>query len=82
MSKTNPKSPPSDIDAMLRRHIISRAKVVSATLLSRLVRVTNDLSASNDLGALGGLEGFERDVQTLRSFLLLLRQWEPGTFTT
>lgn len=72
MSKPNPNPPSPDIDAMLRRHIITRAKIVSGTLLARLTTATNDLGVGNGLGALGGLDGIERDIQTLRSFLLLL----------
>lgn len=72
MSKANPKRPPPDIDALLRRHIITRAKFLAGSLLERLVTATNDLAADHDLAALGGLEGIEREIQTLRSFLLLL----------
>ena len=72
MRKTNPKHPRLDPDLLLRQHIISRAKLVSGTLLERLVTATNDLGAGNGLAALGGIDGIERDVQTLRSFLLLL----------
>lgn len=72
MTKPNHKLPPIDIDAILRRHIITRAKFVSGTLLERLATATNDLGAGNGLAALGGLDGIEREIQTLRSFLLLL----------
>jgi hypothetical protein len=34
--------------------------------------VADDLDAGHDLAALGGLDGIEREIQTMRSFLLLL----------
>jgi len=72
MSKTNPKPPPPDIDMLLRRHILARAKSINGKLLAQLATAADDLDAGNGLAALGGLDGIERDVQTLRSFLLLL----------
>lgn len=72
MRKKNPKPPRLDPDLLLRLHIISRAKLVSGAVLERLVKATNDLGAGKGLAALGGIDGIERDIQTLRSFLLLL----------
>lgn len=72
MTKLNPKPPPGDIDALVRRHILARARAVSGKLLARLAAIADDLDAGRDLAALGGLEGIEREIQTLRSFLLLL----------
>ncbi len=72
MTKPNPKPPSPDIDQAIRRHIIARAKTISGKLLARLATIADDLDAGHDLAALGGLDGFERAIQTLRSFLLLL----------
>ncbi len=72
MSNTNPNLPPPDIDALLRRHILARARGINGKLLAQLATASDDLDAGNGLAALGGLDGIERDVQTLRSFLLLL----------
>jgi hypothetical protein len=72
MSKTNPKPPPPDIDMLLQRHILARARGISGKLLARLATAADDLDAGNGLAALGGLDGIEREIQTLRSFLLLL----------
>ena len=72
MTKANPKPPPPDIDAILRRHILARARGLNGKLMARLTTASDDLDAGNGLAALGGLDGIERDIQTLRSFLLLL----------
>ena len=72
MSKTKPNPPPPDIDTLLRRHIMARAKGLNGKILAILGHAAEDLDAGNGLAALGGLEGIERDVQILRSFLLLL----------
>lgn len=77
MSKTNPKPPPPDhqnpdVDALLRRHILARAKGINGKLLARLATASDDLDAGNGLAALGGIDGIEREIQTLRCFLLLL----------
>lgn len=72
MRKTKAKTLPPDIDALLRRHILARAKGINGKLLALLATTSDDLDAGNGLAALGGLDGIERDVQTLRSFLLLL----------
>jgi hypothetical protein len=72
MSETNPKRPPPDIDQVIRRHILARAKAINGKLMARLAIIADDLDAGHDLAALGGLDGIEREIQTMRSFLLLL----------
>jgi len=72
MSETKPNPPSLDGDQALRRHILARAKAINGKLLARLATVADDLDAGHDLAALGGLDGIEREIQTMRSFLLLL----------
>ena len=72
MSETKPNPPSRDCDQALRRHILARAKAINGKLLARLATVADDLDAGHDLAALGGLDGIEREIQTMRSFLLLL----------
>ena len=64
---------PPDADAALRARIIERTKAINETLLARLKTVADDLDAGGHLAALGGLDGIEREVERMRSFLLLLR---------
>lgn len=72
MRKTNPNPPPPDIDALLKQHILERAKGINGSLQAVFATAADDLDAGNGLAALGGLDGIEREIQTLRCFLLLL----------
>lgn len=40
----------------------------------RLTTVADDLAQGHHLAAIGGIDGFERELNTMRSFLLLLRE--------
>jgi hypothetical protein len=73
MSETNPKPPPQNIEKALRRHILARAKAINGKVLARLATVSDDLDVGGHLAALGGLDGIERQIETMRSLLLLLR---------
>ena len=64
---------PPDADAALRERVHERAKAINTALLARLETVADDLDAGGHLAALGGLDGVEREVAQMRSFLLLLR---------
>jgi len=71
---TNPTQAPctdTEEDA-LRRHILVRAAAINGKVLARLTTVSDDLDAGRHLAALGGLDGIEREIATLRSFLLLV----------
>lgn len=71
---TNPTQAPhadQEEDA-LRRHILIRAAAINGAILARLATVSDDLDAGRNLAALGGLDGIEREIATLRSFLLLV----------
>lgn len=69
---STPPHPP-DPDTALRERVLERAKAINTTLLARLQTVADDLDAGSHLAALGGLDGVEREVTQMRSFLLLLR---------
>lgn len=72
MTDPNPNPALLEADKALRRHIIARAKAINGKLLARLATVADDLDAGHNLAALGGLDGIEREIHTMRSFLLLL----------
>jgi len=63
----------TDPDEAVRNRIFERAKAINGKLLARLQTVADDLDAGGHLAALGGLDGIEREVERMRSFLLLLR---------
>jgi hypothetical protein len=69
---TEPNRKSTDLDDALRRLVLARASAINGKLLSRLNTVSDDLDAGSHLAALGGLDGLERDIATMRSFLLLL----------
>lgn len=64
---------PTDPDEAVRSRVLERAKAINTKLLARLETVADDLDAGGHLAALGGLDGIEREVAQMRSFLLLLR---------
>jgi hypothetical protein len=72
MTETNTKTPPRDIDDVLRQLVLARAKAINDKVLARLATVSDDLNAGGHLAALGGLDGLEREITTMRNFLLLL----------
>jgi hypothetical protein len=45
---------------------------INTTLLARLAMVADDLDAGGHRAALGGIDGIERQIDTMRSLLLLL----------
>jgi hypothetical protein len=46
---------------------------INTQLLARLAMVADDLDVGGYRAALGGLDGIEREIETMRCFLLLLR---------
>ena len=68
---TQLKSP--DPDAAIRDRILDRARAINVKLLASFKTVADDLELGGHLAALGGLDGIERDIERMRSFLLLLR---------
>ena len=73
MTETNSQPTPRDLDEALRLRVIERAMAINSKLLARLATVADDLDAGGHLAALGGLDGLERQIDTMRSLLLLLR---------
>lgn len=72
MTETN-KQPQPEIDEAIRLRVLERAMAINSRLLARLATVADDLDAGSHLAALGGLDGLERQIDTVRSLLLLLR---------
>jgi hypothetical protein len=72
MTKPNDQPRPHDEDKELRLRVLERAKTINANILSELSTVATDLDAGSHLAALGGLDGLEQRIATLRSLLLLL----------
>ncbi len=72
MTEPNRNPQPSDLDDALRRLVLARASAINGKLLAQLSTVSDDLDAGGHRAALGGLDGIEREIATIRSFLLLL----------
>ena len=70
MTETNTE--PRDLDEAIRKRVIERAMAINTKLLARLATVADDLDVGGYRAAIGGLDGLERDIGTMRSFLLLL----------
>ena len=61
-------------DDAVRELILTRTQAINIDLVTRLTTVADDLAQGRHLAALGGLSGFEHELQTMRSFLLLLQE--------
>jgi hypothetical protein len=72
MTETNPQPQPRDLDEAIRKRIIGRAMAINSKLLGRLATVADDLDRGGHRAALGGLDGLEREIETMRSLLLLI----------
>ena len=73
MTEANIQHQPREIDEAVRQRILERATAINTELLARLSTVAEDLAAGGHRAALGGLDGLEQQIDTLRSLLLLLR---------
>jgi hypothetical protein len=73
MTETNSKPQPRDPDEAIRKRVLERAMEINTKLLGRLATVADDLDVGGHRAALGGLDGIERQIDTMRSLLLLLR---------
>jgi hypothetical protein len=69
---TNANTQPHELDDALRKLVLKRAMTINTTLLARIATVADDLDAGRHRAALGGIDGIERQIETMRSFLLLL----------
>jgi hypothetical protein len=67
---TNPQS--HELDEALRQLVLARVSAINGNVLARLATVSDDLDAGGHRAALGGLDGLEREIATMRNFLLLL----------
>ncbi len=72
MTEANIEHQPRNPNEAIRKLIIGRAMAINARLLARLATVADDLDAGGYRAALGGLDGLEREIDRMRSFLLLL----------
>ena len=73
MTPSDPQTPPRELNLAVKRLILARAAEINGKLLARLATVADDLDQGSHLAALGGLDGIEREIDRMRSFLLLLR---------
>lgn len=64
---------PPEADDALRALILRRAREINGKILTSLALVSDELDGNNYRAAIGGLEGIESEIQTMRSILLLLR---------
>jgi len=74
MTQSHHPTQPHDPNEAVRKLVIARAAEINGRLLARLATVADDLDLGGSLAALGGLDGIDRDIDRMRSFLLLLRQ--------
>ena len=72
MTETNTEPQSHDLDEAIRERILGRVKAINTKLLTRLGTVAEDLDVGGHRAALGGLDGIERQIDTMRSLLLLL----------
>jgi hypothetical protein len=72
MTKTNTEAQPHDLDEAIRLRVLDRAKAINSELLTRLRVAAEDLEAGRHRAALGGIDSVERQIDTMRSLLLLL----------
>ena len=72
MTATNTEPQPRELDEALRKLVLKRAMEINTKLLARLATVADDLDAGGHRAALGGIDGIERQIDTMRSLLLLL----------
>jgi hypothetical protein len=72
MTETTTQPQQRDLDEAVRQRILERVKAINTKLLTRLGTVTEDLDVGGHRAALGGLDGLERQIETMRSLLLLL----------
>jgi len=73
MTKPNTEPQLHDPDEALRKRVIERVTEINDHVFAQLATVADDLNSGGHRAALGGLEGLERQIDTMRSLLLLLR---------
>ena len=72
MTQPNTNPQPHELDDALCRLVLARVSAINGKLLARLSTVSDDLDAGGHRAALGALDGIEREIATMRCFLLLL----------
>jgi len=72
MTKPTDLSRSDDLDQIIRKRILDRAKALNVEVMERVAIAANDLDAGEHRAALGALDGIEQQLATIRSILLLL----------
>jgi hypothetical protein len=72
MMEANTEHQLREIDEAIRKRIVARVKAINAEIMTRLSIAADDLESGEHRAALGGLDGLERQIDTMRSLLLLL----------
>jgi hypothetical protein len=72
MTEMNTEPQPREIDEAISKRVIERAMAINTKLVAQLATVADDLDMGGHSAALGGLDGIERQIDTMRSLLLLL----------
>ena len=73
MTERNPQPQPIAIDQAVKGLVLRHAREINGRILTSLAIVSDELDDNNYLGAIGGLDGLESEIQSMRSLLLLLR---------
>jgi hypothetical protein len=71
-TKTQPQRP--ELEDAIRQLVLDRVKAINTKILTRLQTAASDLDMAAHRAALGGIDGIEREIGTMRTFLLLLSQ--------
>ena len=72
MTEQNIEPQLRDPDEAIRKRVIERAMQINEKVFAQLATVADDLNAGGHRAALGGLDGLERQIETMRTLLLLL----------
>lgn len=64
---------PSDQTEAIRSLLFQKAETVNQQLLKRLSEASDHISRRETLGVIGAIEGMEFDLESLRTFMRLVR---------
>ena len=72
MTEQNIEPQLRDPDEAIRKRVIERAMQINEKVFAQLATVADDLNAGGHRAALRRLDGLERQIETMRTLLLLL----------
>jgi hypothetical protein len=72
MDQQRAGDPANPVDEV-RLLLFNQAAGITKRLNQRLADVAEDIAVSNALGAIGAIEGAEREIEKLRSLMILVR---------